>query len=257
MKKSQWTLFIIVLAMIGSTAGFLLKVKGHQKLGEPGVRLGDVPLFDEQTNEVANVSVILPENVSGFLSTPLPISDIELRTLPKDTTFGKRRYWTTNGANVDLSVIVMGQDRTSLHKPDFCMPGQGWTIEQRELLKIKMERPHAYDLPVMKLTASTRLKDDAGNPFVVRGIYVYWFAADNKLAATDERMWSMMKNFLQTGTLERWAYISYFSSCFPGQEEETYQRLQQLIAASVPEFQLAAGKPSQASAPTQLQTAFK
>jgi len=257
MKKIHWILFAIVLLMISSAGGFLWQVKGHQKLGKPGVLLGNVPLFDEQTNQVAKVSVILPENLSGYLSQSLPISAIELQTLPKDTTFGKRRYWTTNGANADLSVVLMGQDRTSLHKPDFCLPGQGWTIEERELVNIKIERPHAYDLPAMKLTASIRVKDEAGNPFLVRGIYVYWFVADKKLAATDQRMWSMVKNFLQTGTLERWAYISYFSRCLPGQEEQAFNQMKQIIAQSVPQFQLATGKTVQASSQRNLQTAFK
>jgi len=38
--------------------------------------------------------------------------------------------------------------------------------------------------------------------------------------------------------LQRWAYISCFAVCLPGQEEATFERLKKFIAASVPEFQL-------------------
>jgi hypothetical protein len=38
--------------------------------------------------------------------------------------------------------------------------------------------------------------------------------------------------------LDRWAYVSFFSQCRPGQEEATFERLKQLMAAAVPEFQL-------------------
>ena len=97
----------------------------------------------------------------------------------------------------------------------------------------------------------------SGNPMDIRGIYVYWFVADNKLTAShDSRMWSMAKNLLETGTLERWAYISYFSRCFPGQEEATFKRLEEFIVKSAPEFQIPAGKPSSNSA-GKIQTAFK
>jgi hypothetical protein len=258
MKKIHWILFVIALGMIGSTAGFLLNAKGNQKLGEPGVRLGNVPLFDESTNQVADVSVVLPENVLNYSSQALPISEIELSMLPKDTTFGKRRYWTTNGANVDLSVVLMGQDRTSLHKPEFCLVGQGWQIDETELVTIKMARPHAYDLAVMKMVSSIRVKDEAGNPVTVRGIYVYWFVADGKLTPShDERMWSMAMSLLRTGTLERWAYVSYFSRCLPGQEEATFGYMKEFIAASVPEFQLVAGEKSLTASQTDYQTAFK
>jgi hypothetical protein len=43
---------------------------------------------------------------------------------------------------------------------------------------------------------------------------------------------------LLKGILQRWAYISYFAPCLPGQEEATFDRMKKLIAASVPEYQL-------------------
>lgn len=256
MKKFHWILFAAALAMIGATTGFLLHTKGNQRLGKPGVLLGNEPLFDTETNQVASVTVVLPENIPGYASKAMPITPIELSMLPKDTTFGKRRYWREDGGNADVSVVLMGQDRTSLHKPQFCLTGQGWNIEKTETVNIKMERPYPYELPMMKLTASIRVKDDHGNPVTIRGIYAYWFVADKKIGIGDQRMWSIMKNFLQTGTLERWAYISYFSRCYPGQEEETFARLQDFIAQSVPEFQLVAGQPL-TEPPAKLQTAFK
>ena len=42
----------------------------------------------------------------------------------------------------------------------------------------------------------------------------------------------------RTGVLQRWAMISYFAVCAPGQEEATFERLKKFIAASAPEFQL-------------------
>ena len=244
MKKSSWILFIVALAMIGSTAAFLFQLKGNQKLGEPGVVLGEVPLFDEQTNQIATTSVLLPEDIPGHLSQLLPITAIELEMLPKDTTFGRRRYWMPQSRFVDVSVVLMGQDRTSIHKPQFCLTGQGWNIDETEVVQLKIDRPHPYELPAMKLTSSLQIKDDAGNPMTIRGIYVYWFVAENKLTAShDERMISMAKTMLRTGVLERWAYISYFSHCLPGQEEQTFDYLKRVIASSVPQFQLAAGKP--------------
>ena len=259
MKKARWILFVTGLAMMGATAGFLFHVKGNQRLGQPGVLLGNAPLFDENTNRVAEVTVILPEDVLSYESAAIPISSIELTMLPKDTTFGKRRYWIPNTLkNVDVGVVLMGQDRTSLHKPQFCLEGQGWTIEQSEVVNVKIERPYPYELPMMKLTASIRHKDDSGAMVTIRGIYAYWFVADKKITAShNERMVSMAKNLFRTGTLERWAYISYFSRCYPGNEEATFNEMKRFIAKSAPQFQLAAGEIMESAAPTNAQTAFK
>jgi hypothetical protein len=38
--------------------------------------------------------------------------------------------------------------------------------------------------------------------------------------------------------LDRWAYISFFSVCQPGQQDAAFERMKKLIAAAVPEFQL-------------------
>lgn len=244
MRKKPVILFVLVFAMVAATAGFLFHIRGNQTLGKPGVRLGNTPLYDVNTNRVAETTVILPSEIPGYTSSSFPITPIEITTLPKDTTFGKRLYWTTNQDPVQVNVVLMGQDRTSLHKPQFCLTGQGWTIDQTEQVNVRMKRPYAYDLPMLKLTASTRRKAENGQSFLIRGVYAYWFVADNKVGVADQRMWSMMKNFLTTGTLERWAYISYFSVCQPGESpEQTFARMSDLIAKSVPEFQLAAGSP--------------
>ena len=51
-------------------------------------------------------------------------------------------------------------------------------------------------------------------------------------------VWWLTRDLLTRGVLQRWAYISYFAVCVPGQEDATFDRMKSLIAASVPEFQL-------------------
>ncbi len=100
-----------------------------------------------------------------------------------------------------------------------------------------MTRPRPYDLPVTKLTLSP---GKPGTMDGLHGVYVYWFVADHEYTREHwQRMWWMAKDLLQTGVLQRWAYITYFAVCAPGQEDATFERLSKMIAASVPEFQLA------------------
>ena len=88
-----------------------------------------------------------------------------------------------------------------------------------------------------------------GQRSVARGIYVYWFVADDALSASVsgfERMWMMSKHLVLTGVLQRWAYVSCFCVCPPGEEDAEYERMKDFIAAAVPEFQLTP-KPAAAS----------
>ena len=163
-----------------------------------------------------------------------------------------RRYTTmdTNLASrIDallLSVVLMGTDRTSIHKPQFCLSGSGFDIDDAESAPdtVRVESPHPYDLHVMKLVTS---REDVvnGQPVKLRGIYVYWFVADHDLTADHwTRMRKMAAHLLSTGELQRWAYVSCFTRCLPGQEEATYGRMKKFIAAAVPEFQLASNPPA-------------
>jgi hypothetical protein len=89
----------------------------------------------------------------------------------------------------------------------------------------------------MKLVTTKQATQD-GIPVSARGIYVYWFvSAEGVTSSHTDRMWSMASHMLRTGVLQRWAYVSCFSVCPLGSEEQTFERMKQFIAAAVPEFQ--------------------
>jgi hypothetical protein len=224
--------------MLGA-AGALTWLKSHQKLGAPGVKTLPIP-------GSARLEILLPEQVMGYESELVKSSEQELTALPPDTSLGQRRYWSADGFVTALSVVLMGTDRTSLHKPQFCLPGGGRRIIRTERDRVRIYRPHPYDLPVVKLTTS-RDETIGGQTGSVHGVYVYWYVCDDAFTAEaggGQRMWWMARELVRTGILQRWAYVTCFSECAPGQEEETFKRMRRFLALAVPEFQLVAGPAS-------------
>jgi hypothetical protein len=68
---------------------------------------------------------------------------------------------------------------------------------------------------------------------------VYWFVdAERYTAEHAHRMLWMAHDMVFKNELDRWAYVAFFSVCAPGQEQATFDRMKQLIIATVPEFQL-------------------
>lgn len=235
MNRSKWILGVITVLLIGSTAGVIAKFKSSQRLGEPGVKTRPLPGSQ-------NLEVILPERVPGYTMDSLPVDAIVTNVLPRDTSYGHARYLAADSNfAAQVTVVLMGTDRTSLHKPQFCLTGAGWSINQTEVDTIRMEQPFAYDLPVIKLTVSGQFPVE-GRTVQAAGVYVYWYVADDALSAApsgSDRMWSIARELITTGVLQRWAYVSYFSYGPPGTEDQLYERQKKLITASVPEFQLA------------------
>jgi hypothetical protein len=234
MNKKQWILLVAGLVLIGGSAGVLTRLHAMQRLGPPGVKTSRLEGSDR-------LRVELPERVLDYSSKELPVEKVVLDFLPRDTSFGQRLYEGPDGFHVLVNAVLMGTDRTSLHKPEFCLGGSGWVIDRAASAEaqVRIERPVPYDLPVIKLIATKQITGKDGQKMTARGLYVYWFVADNAYTAQHwQRMVWMASNMMRTGVLQRWAYISYFASCPPGQEEATFERMKKMIAASVPEYQL-------------------
>jgi hypothetical protein len=239
MNRQKWILLTVVLVGLAGAVAVLQRAKSLHKLGPPGLRLVQQPVYDANTNLIGNTTVDLPGAVLDYRSGCMPISQMEVNWLPKDTTFARRRYEASNAPTLLVSVILMGTDHGSIHRPKICLTGQGWQIEKAEQTTVPIERPHPYELPVMKMTAGKRVKTSDGREVPVRSLYVYWFVSDRQLTARHgQRIWWMARDLLLTGTLPRWAYVSCLAQCLPGQEDATYERMKQFLAKAVPEFQL-------------------
>jgi hypothetical protein len=231
MKHQKWLILFVALALMAGTAGVLAGLKTHQKLGPPGIKAAPIP-------GSVMMKIDLPEEVPGFISTNVPESEVELGYFPKDTSYARRLYQASDGFGASATIVMMGADRTSIHRPDYCLPGQGWAIGSKTAVNIPISGSQPYELPVMKWVIHNSHTMPDGRQQEVSGIYVFWFVADREQTVDNfQRMWWLARDLLRTGVLQRWAYVSYFSFCAPGQEDATFARMNKLIAASVPEYQ--------------------
>jgi hypothetical protein len=233
MKHPKWLVFVVALGLMAGTAGALTWWRANQKLGRPGIKAAAIP-------GSVRMNIDLPERVLDFTSTNVPESQVELDYFPKDTSYARRFYQASDGLQISGTVILMGADRTSIHKPDYCLPGQGWSINEKTVVNIPVAGAQNYQLPVARWVVGNSFQTPGGQRQNVSGIYVFWFVADGEQTPDNyQRMWWLGRDLLRTGVLQRWAYISFFSICAPGQEEATFERMKKLIAAAVPEFQFA------------------
>jgi hypothetical protein len=231
MNRRKYILCAVALALMAGTAILLAVVP--QKLGPAGVKAS--PIAGSERWQID-----LPEHVLDYDSKEQPPAPVALEMLPKDTSLEERVYYKPGGGEFASSVVLMGTDRTSIHKADYCLRGQGMRIQQITEETVHMDQPKPYDLPVVKIVADETVSVD-GKPVVKRCVYVYWYVADGQLSNDRSgfgRMWSMTKQLLFTGVLQRWAYVRFYTFCDPGKEDAAFGELKRAIAASVPQFQL-------------------
>ncbi len=223
----------VALALIAVTALGIRQLSVNQRLGEPGVRVSAVPLIGEDGRIVRSNSVALPTNLAGYEYKPTPITDQELNYLPKDTVFGRASYRASDGFMAQVNVVLMGTDRTSIHRPEYCLTGQGWNIVSKRYDEAKIV-PAGKSFPIQRFGGQIRTVIDT-QTVNYSGVYVFWFVADGQRTASHwERQWWMIRDLVTKGVLQRWAYISFFAPCPSGKEEEAYQRLLKLVGELAP-----------------------
>jgi hypothetical protein len=247
MKKQKWILFFVALALIAGTAGLLVRLKSHPRLGNPGIVATPIP------GSLA-MKIDLPGRVLDFTSTNVPEPEVVLGYLPADTSYAERCYESAGGGfPIYATMLLMGADRTSIHNADYCLRGQGLNPDEKKIVNLSISGARPYSLPVSEWKVSGVFQQPDGRKVEVNGVYVFWFVAEGvQTPGHFQMMKRLALNLLRTGVMQRWAYVSYFSVCAPGQEDATFERMKKLIAASVPEFQLppkASGAPAKAIAP--------
>ena len=233
------------LTLLGLAALLLHQVQRLQKLGQPGVKLIAQPMLDDAGVLRGDHVVDLPVQVLDWKSVALPISTQVVKWLPSDTVYGQRIYSAPDGWQLQMNVVLMGTDRTSIHKPEYCLPSQGVTIESRETRSITVRSPHEYTLPVTLFRLKRETQQADGRKSEERMLYVFWFVADDQLTPDhNERMRWMARDLITRLTLQRWAYVSCLVGTVPGQEEAAFTRMAEFLAEAVPKFQLATGAPA-------------
>ena len=248
-----WAVALAALALMAAASAILLRSRNSQHLGVPGLRLVDVALADETGKQIAAQSILLPERPLDYQSELLPVTTEELQWLPKDTTYGRRLYRSgSDGFQIQVSGVLMGTDRTSIHKPEFCLPAQGFRILRRTQGTLSIAGPRPFELPYTRLDATREVRLANGSRATQGAVYVYWFVSGTRLSNDHfQRMWWLATDLIRTGELQRWAYLGVLGACNVGQEDLAFARLADFIRATVPEFQTTPGPASTtASRPT-------
>lgn len=205
----SWRNWIIISAFIFLCLGFSLVTDFTAK---PAV----VP--------EAGVVMELPETVLGMPSKEMEVSEAELAILPKDTQFAKRAYTDGKGNSIVLQIVLSGGDRRSIHRPETCLPGQGWNILSNQPEEIELKDGRV--LRVQKL----RLGRDVEIPGLGRRtmtmIFLYWYVGSGMTTNSQlERIIRSNLDLLLHNRVHRWAYVIVSSPVLAGLSPEGLSEL--------------------------------
>lgn len=67
-------------------------------------------------------------DIDGFTAETIEPSEAERNVLPSDTILDKRRYVDAVGNWYVVSLVVGGRSKSSIHRPELCLPSQGFQM---------------------------------------------------------------------------------------------------------------------------------
>ena len=219
------------LPNLAAAAGFVLlccalaatlaeRLDGSSRVGRPGIRV-----------DASGQPAPLPADL-GFewVGVPVGFTEEERAMLPRDTGLERRLYQGLGGTQVLVSLVLSGRDRSSIHRPELCLAGQGWeTTSSRQL---RLELSPQQHLPVTVLTIAKSMPD--GQPF--RALFAYWFVSGDEVLATHfERMRHDVAARV-AGNSPRWAYVIAQTPAMDG-DAAALERLREVVARALPQFQ--------------------
>ena len=198
----------------------------------------------EQAGNETGVVMDLPNRIGPLWSFPEKVSRSELAILPSDTTFARETYGLPTSDRLDrilCSIVLSGREKRSIHRPERCLPGQGWSIRDSKVIAVDLASGHPLSVMALLLDRPVALTD--GRTVSLQSYYLYWYVG--KKVATPysfERVlltnWDLVRYRLN----QRWAYVivsAYITQGFRpnGRDpEQTLELLKQFIRASVPAF---------------------
>lgn len=196
----------------------------------------------------AGIVMKLPIWVGNWIGEDTPVTQRELDVLAKDTQFARKVYTGPQGDKMFVSIVLSGDDMsTSIHRPERCLPAQGWSLlgsSQREVKATGLA-----PLGVTRLS-NAREVDAEGQHFTIHNLTYYWFVGyDTTTPSHLTRTMIDMRDRILRGVDQRWAYVTVAANVTKGlmrngrSEGETGKMIEEFIQKLVPELRRPQGLP--------------
>ncbi len=193
------------------------------------------------------ISMELPRSVGNWYGQDQPVSEKEIQVLGKETQFARKWYVNEKGEGILVSVVLAGHDmNTSIHRPERCLPAQGYTTMDSRAISIPTGQG-GDSFTATRLHNRRQLPLRAGGEITEYSLDYYWF-----IGATETTHDHTVRNLIDIrdrllkGYNQPWAFISIIARInrgFPpygsvGKDDaETDAMLQEFLAELIPMIQ--------------------
>ncbi len=191
----------------------------------------------------AGITLSLPDSVGDWTGQDAEVLAKEREVLGKDTEFARKVYRNSFGDIIFVSIVLSGHDMmTSIHRPERCLPAQGWNVVTSQKSRIPLASGRS--LETTRLFNTSERMTDKGQRITIRSLNYYWFVGSHDLTADHlQRTIYDIRDRVLYGQNQRWAYVTVAATISEGlvkfgrNEADTQKMIEDFIPRVVPSFQ--------------------
>lgn len=198
---------------------------------------GDQPWFcqNEQCLQVSMQSELLrkgqhaPNFVCPSCGGPLDrVSLAEQKLLAGEARMLKRTYRAPDGLTYSVNVVMTGRSHSTIHRPELCLPTQGYSMEAARVVELKPEGLRPLE------TRAIHVRYGQSPPFTL----LYWFS--NRTYETSSHSKRVLANLWDRSVhnrMSRWIMVSVLISS-PLESDEAVRRFEAFLSEWYPQVHL-------------------
>jgi EpsI family protein len=195
------------------------------------------------------ISLALPEYVGKWYGEDQAISEQELQVLAQDTEFARKLYTDGGGGKIFVSIVLSGHDlNNSIHRPERCLPAQGWSVADAKVVTIPLPQGPSPDVRATRLHNVRKVAMDDGTTMPIYNVNYYWFVGWNDVTPSHlDRTYIDIRDRILYGYNQRWAYITIAATVTEGlekfgkNEKETDAMVHEFIQQLLPHLERGQG----------------
>jgi exosortase len=132
-----------------------------------------------------------------------PSSLGEATVLPADTAISKRDYTAPDGLRYSVSMVVAGRRRGSIHRPELCLPAQGFVMTDARRVALNVRGGFPKNVRIISVQRS------GGFQF---GLAYWFFCRDRESSSHTDRIMSDIWDRSVHNRINRWVMVAVSTS---------------------------------------------
>ncbi len=190
--RVQWPQACMALGLGLAGLALCARTDASLTLAEPGIGLN------------------LPLQTRGFQGQALEMTAQEQNVLDEGVRLARTVYRSEKGLRVLATVVVGGPGKRTLHRPEVCLPGQGWTIASSNVVPVSLADGREVEATLLQIFRETEL--EPGQRVRMRGLNFYWYVGSDGTTRPD--YYGHISKGYQDAILRnlnhRWSMVSIF-----------------------------------------------